>query len=894
MLGIGDTFDRYRIEAVLGEGGMGRVYRAKDERLGRQVALKVLRLDKSSNDPNASADAAARMLREARAAAALDHPNAVSVFDVGEVDGTLYIAMELVPGRSLRAFVGDATIPWEQKLRWLVDVARVLSAAHERGLVHRDVKPENVMVRDDGVVKVLDFGIAKRVKIDMPGMEKGETGETNAATQTVRGVNVGTPRYLSPEQCRGEAVDPRSDQFSWGVLAYELLTGELPWKEEDSGVPLLLAIVTKEPRPLSAIVPKIPGLVSATVMKAMAKAPSHRFASLASVVTALEPYIGGSRRSLSDVRAGAPSSGPFVPSGRTTQSSIVDPSKPKRARAILATVGGVAAIGVAATIGLGLPTPPPPPAPKAPAPKAIAITDLPLPASTSPDALVAYRAGLQAFRDASFDAARQSFDRAVSLDPSLAPAHLRLAYLDSLVSSDELDARRSFAKATQLRSRLDARDADLLDALEPYLQRDPSDLPETAKRLAAAVARYPEDAELAYIFGWALFDRGELTRARASLARAIELDPKFAQACSWKSGAESYLGLFDEAFDSLERAVAISPSGTEALWFRVMIEEQQGKCAEAEADDRRWIARDPEDYYAYQMLAKALFAQNKPRATVEAALQQKWVRLGASRRPRLELADRLRLDLASGDFAGAEKHATELEAHVASDPDELAHAEPARFLVQIYRETGQAARARAVADAYMKKREAWVTAHRVDDKAIYEDPLPAMWSTLLHTGALPAATFEERRGQWVDTWRARTSPDYARYLWIWGYALPAETPAEASLALSYLPKMGPLPPYAPQTLAWAHVGNTYLLAGRASDAVPYLERATATCVALFDPVVHTQALLSLGRAREEAGKRDEACAAYVVVLDRWGAAKPRSRTADEARERVKALGCKRP
>ena len=135
----GESFDRYVIEAPLGQGGMGEVYRAYDPRLRRKIALKVLRVD-DAGDASVSHGAAERLLREARAAAALDHPNAVSVFDVGEVDGTPYIAMELVQGLPLRDYIGDASVSYERRVRWLIDVARALAAAHDRGLVHRDVK----------------------------------------------------------------------------------------------------------------------------------------------------------------------------------------------------------------------------------------------------------------------------------------------------------------------------------------------------------------------------------------------------------------------------------------------------------------------------------------------------------------------------------------------------------------------------------------------------------------------------------------------------------------------------------------------------------------------------------------------------------------------------------
>ena len=167
----GETFDRYRIEAVLGEGGMGVVYRAFDPRLNRRVALKVVRAQRSDDDLETSTGATARLLREARLAASLDHPNAVAIFDLGAVNGEAFIAMELVSGRPLREWIGDASVPLATRLRWVFDVARVLAAAHKAGLVHRDVKPENVMIRDDGDVKVLDFGIARRITPDPLGTD---------------------------------------------------------------------------------------------------------------------------------------------------------------------------------------------------------------------------------------------------------------------------------------------------------------------------------------------------------------------------------------------------------------------------------------------------------------------------------------------------------------------------------------------------------------------------------------------------------------------------------------------------------------------------------------------------------------------------------------------------
>jgi serine/threonine protein kinase/tetratricopeptide (TPR) repeat protein len=268
-LAPGDVFDRYEIQAVVGEGGMGRVYRAFDRRLARVVALKVVRAGKGDTD------GAIRMVREARAAAALNHPNAVAVFDAGEHEGMAYIAMELVPGRSLRRIVEDASIsevPIDLRVRWLADVARALAAAHAKGLMHRDVKPENVVVRDDGVVKVLDFGIARRFAV------VGATTAGQGDTITQDGTLVGTPLYMAPEQLSGDAIDQRVDQFAWGVLAYELLTGARPWAAND--VRAIAAILQQRAHAPSERAPGIAPHVDATILRALEKKPAQRFASM--------------------------------------------------------------------------------------------------------------------------------------------------------------------------------------------------------------------------------------------------------------------------------------------------------------------------------------------------------------------------------------------------------------------------------------------------------------------------------------------------------------------------------------------------------------------------------------------------------------------------------------
>jgi serine/threonine-protein kinase len=280
MLKPGDAFERYTIEAVLGQGGMGCVYRAHDPRLGRRVAVKVI------SDGATHVDANARLVREARSAAALDHPNAVAIFDVGERDGAPYIVMELVEGRTLRRPPGEPAASIATSVARLADVARALAGAHKRGLIHRDIKPENVMVRDDGVVKVLDFGIARRT-----GGSVDPSGPTQAPavpTLTVEGVKLGTPVYMAPEQIRGDELDGRADQFAWGVLAYELLAGRLPWRGANDALAVMASVLTDpvDPSPLASagVSPEI----ASVVLRTLEKRPDDRFASMDDLLRALD------------------------------------------------------------------------------------------------------------------------------------------------------------------------------------------------------------------------------------------------------------------------------------------------------------------------------------------------------------------------------------------------------------------------------------------------------------------------------------------------------------------------------------------------------------------------------------------------------------------------------
>ncbi|MGQ0720933.1 MAG: bifunctional serine/threonine-protein kinase/formylglycine-generating enzyme family protein [Candidatus Eiseniibacteriota bacterium] len=279
---LGETVGRFEITDKLGEGGMGVLYRARDPRLGRTVAIKLLRPDAVAESQRTQ-----RLVQEARTLSSLNHPNIVTVYDVGEDDsrGT-WIAMECLDGESLRERVARGPLPLAEALRIAVDVARGLAAAHAAGVVHRDLKPANVMITRSGVVKVLDFGLARRPPSVEPGTES-TTSTISVPLTTAEHTIVGTPAYMSPEQATGRTVDARSDVFSFGVTLHEMIAGRRPF-EGDTGVALLAAILNAAPTPLRRARPEIDPRLEAIVTRCLAKDPAERYASAVALLADLE------------------------------------------------------------------------------------------------------------------------------------------------------------------------------------------------------------------------------------------------------------------------------------------------------------------------------------------------------------------------------------------------------------------------------------------------------------------------------------------------------------------------------------------------------------------------------------------------------------------------------
>jgi serine/threonine-protein kinase len=298
-LTAGTRLGPYEILSALGAGGMGEVYRARDTRLGREVAIKVLPAGVSS-DP----DRLRRFEQEARAASALNHPNILTIYDVGTHSGSPYVVSELLDGGTLRERISGAALPARRVIDYGLQIAHGLGAAHEKGIVHRDLKPENLFVTKDERVKILDFGLAKLTQPERAGEPATKAPTQTAGTEP--GVVMGTVGYMSPEQVRGVSVDHRSDIFSFGAILYEMLTGRRAFRG-DSAADTMSAILREEPPPAGTN-REIPPSLERTVRHCLEKSPQARFQAARDVAFAIEEASGAP--------GSAASAGAAAPAGR--------------------------------------------------------------------------------------------------------------------------------------------------------------------------------------------------------------------------------------------------------------------------------------------------------------------------------------------------------------------------------------------------------------------------------------------------------------------------------------------------------------------------------------------------------------------------------------------------
>jgi serine/threonine-protein kinase len=858
----------FRILERIGQGGMGVVYRAEDETLRRTVALKLL--------ADAGSDEATRksFLREARSAAAVTHPNVAIVHQIGEAEGHLYIAMELVEGESLRTRMARGRLDVATARDLGVQIACGLAAAHEKGIVHCDLKPENVMITPGGLVKLLDFGLA-RLGADRPAPTPPDSVRASAdpPASSARKRVLGTAEYMSPEQARGKPLDVRSDVFSLGIVLFEMFSGGRPFAAADSrGV--MLAIV-REPAPrLRPRSSEVDEATEAVVMRCLAKEPGRRFADAGKVLAAL------SKQSSSAATVSVTAGSPITRAGRLPRATLV----------------GTAALVVTALVTvfvLARHPSQPVAAPSSARARAVTrIVDLPPPRTSVPAAATEYASGIQAMHDDNWDEAGAHFTRAVELDPAMAVAHLRRSMM-MVTLGDPVARRAEFTRAVSMRSQLSERDQALMEALQPFLQGQTQDVAETDRRLRALTERHPTDVEL---WMWRSAVHYFNPESLPAAEHALELDPSDGSSWEFKGDALLAVGKVDEARAAYERCGAVSLDGADCFTFMAREDSIVGRCADFERDARRAADRNP----SYIIEVVWAMASNGASAEALDETAAQWIpTIAPSTGPELQRAAfDAQLAILAGDFTRASALTKKQEAILAASPSlgsiYWMHYQLTVQLLDIALETGDDAAVPRIAGAFAARSAAW----QRETFGTYGVDLSLYFARLaLPTSEPLPSDFEQRRRAWIDERLAAGA--YKGEVWNYAYASPALTESDARTALDALRELGPATPTPAVLTSWAgrlgspeaDAGRVYLLAGRVDEAIQHLRRAAAECDILTSTRDHLRASLDLGRALEQNADPAGACEAYGQVLARWGQAKPRSVTTDEARVRSKALGC---
>jgi serine/threonine-protein kinase len=866
--------DWFRVEALLGEGGMGAVYRAYDTRLDRRVALKVISLGKGTDA--ASRDAAkARLFREARAAAAITHPHAVATHHVGESGDQPYIVMELVEGTSLRqAIRSDASTA--TRLRWLAEVADALAAAHALGIVHRDVKPDNVMVTADGRVKVLDFGIARRTSgpVDASAPTTGDA----LATLTAKGVIVGTPAYMAPEQIRGAEVDARTDQFAWGVMAYEVLAGELPWGTPTDALALAAAILERTPVSLAARRTDAPAHAIVAIERALSREPKDRHASMAALVAALRE---------GSVAQDSPARRHETPLAHAKTEALTTPApatatKEKgstRARPVM-----VAAVVLALFLGGALLFRARRETSQVSTSSSTSASAAPAPVSTVAAACDEVESAMESYRRRSLLRAILHMEKALALDPSLALARARLVawHVNPAFStgSSSIDRGRTlFAEARRELDRLDPRMRAYLLAHEP-LVREPQDQKAFLTAVKALADDYPNDAEVAFLLGTAerLVDDG--VASKAAYKRAIELDPTFAppyrDSCTeppTKEGRERELAC-------VEACLATAPLSGACHSMQIEMLGRLGRCSDLERAARMWAAADPEHSGGPTALAGALFSEEKPPEAVAEAIRAAMKREPPGLRPRAELERDLAI--VSGDFDGAIAQIRSLGLTFEDAGQKLDNAWAAAALLE---ESGRIDEARAELETTARASAAWSQTPFV--AAILARATLRLAHIDRQSGRLSASAYARAREPLLARLRAETALPPGAPAMLVGTAERPFDPDEAKQYLAMFNDEAPDP-------ALDVLRGEALLATGDVKAAAMLKRAESSCAPLNEAAFGIQAVLALGRSLELEGSVDAARAKYELVLSYWGHAKPRSMTADGAKKALARLASSPP
>jgi tetratricopeptide (TPR) repeat protein/tRNA A-37 threonylcarbamoyl transferase component Bud32 len=527
---IGQTISHYRIVEKLGRGGMGEVYLAEDKQLGRKVAIKFLPREVATDER-----AKQRLLREAKTAATLDHPNICAIYEVGQEGDHSFIVLQYIEGETLASRLKRHLPDLPEALAIAAQVADALNEAHVRGIIHRDIKPENIMLTKRDQVKVLDFGLAKVLR------DSSIIDADTASMLSIPGMVMGTVPYMSPEQVRGEPLDCRSDIFSFGTVLYELLSGRRPF-EAKSSAEVISAILTAEPPPIRrSSLGHSGGAEEALVRKCLEKDAALRYQTMGDLIPDLQQirreYESGQFTSKARTGGVEPKPAMTGPDGGGFRVS-------KRGRELI-----VASIVLAVAAGVyeySLRTVKHPPAPGAAA------------RSANPVAYDAYMRGMVSVSSenpADNQAAAKLFEQAVAADPNFAAAYAELS------------------RAYTIKARYVASDAERKKSYE-----------DAEVAVDKALAIDPDLAEGHFARGlmlWTPYKRFPHAQAIQSYRRAIELNPSFDEAHHQLGFVYLHIGMLDKGQREIERALEINPGNTLARYRLGVIDMCRAKYAEA-------------------------------------------------------------------------------------------------------------------------------------------------------------------------------------------------------------------------------------------------------------------------------------------------------------------------
>ena len=579
----GQHLGNYEVISTLGKGGMGQVYLALDTRLGRKVALKLLPFSKT-RDPNH----VQRLEQEARTASALNHPNIVTIHEIGEADSMHFMATEFVDGQTLRQRMLDTELNVRELVGIAVQIASALRAAHQAGIVHRDIKPENIMLRSDGVVKVLDFGLAKL------------TGGANSEIET--GLIMGTTAYMSPEQARGETIDARTDVWSLGVVIYEMITGRVPFTGETHRQ-VFKQIIQNEPPTLDGNT-AVPHELKQIVLQALNKDPAKRYDDATAIVNELESLQGElevrallERRNVRDYLR------------------VIQHHKVFTGIAVVILVGAVSWAYVTASrnrtvsgatserSSAALPVKP--------------INSTPLDSGGTPnrEAHRLYQHGMYLANKRNLADTQKAIDtlqQAVKLDPNYAQAWAGLGYAHRLISLySTISTHETYKRSIDAINKALAIDESLSEAHSALCENKylyEWDFAGAERECKRAIELDPNSAQAHEIFSRYLMGRGRLDQAIAEIERAIDLEPASRFNNKNYGRALFYARRYREAEEQFKRVLAMDDSFVSTYSWLTSTLALQGKEAEAYEWFKKLLASRKADEQTVRVFDKAFQA----------------------------------------------------------------------------------------------------------------------------------------------------------------------------------------------------------------------------------------------------------------------------------------------